>query len=39
MKLVQKYGLPQLAPHEVEQLVTIWHRLTPWPDVIEGLYR
>lgn len=39
MKLVQKYGLPQLAPHEVEQLVTIWHRLTPWPDVVEGLYR
>lgn len=37
--LSQKYGLPHLAPHEMDHLVTIWHRLSPWPDVVEGLYR
>lgn len=37
--LIQKYGLPHLSPHEIEHLVTIWHRLAPWPDVVEGLYR
>jgi len=37
--LIQKYGLPHLASHEVDHLVTIWHRLSPWPDVVEGLYR
>jgi len=37
--LVERYGLPTLSQHEEDQLVSIWHRLTPWPDVIEGLYR
>ncbi|HUS97375.1 MAG TPA: haloacid dehalogenase type II [Hyphomicrobiaceae bacterium] len=39
LALVQRYNLPSLANHEVEHLVTIWHRLSPWPDVVEGLYR
>jgi 2-haloacid dehalogenase len=38
-KLLRKYDLPQMREAEIEQLVTIWHRLRPWPDVIDGLYR
>lgn len=37
--LVNKYELPRPSEREEEHLVTIWHRLKPWPDVIEGLYR
>ncbi len=38
-KLIKKYGLPDLAEHEIAHLVSIWHRLSPWPDVVDGLYR
>lgn len=37
--LIERHKLPHLANHEIDHLVTIWHRLTPWPDVVEGLYR
>ncbi len=37
--LITKYELPRPSEREEEQLVTIWHRLKPWPDVVEGLYR
>ena len=37
--LLDKYRAPHLAPHEIEHLNSIWHRLMPWPDVVEGLYR
>lgn len=37
--LLRKYEVPLLDQHEIEHLVTIWHRLTPWPDVVDGLYR
>lgn len=37
--LLQQYGVQKLADHEIEHLVTIWHRLAPWPDSVEGLYR
>lgn len=39
LKLVEKYNLKGLAEHEIEHLNTIWHRLDPWPDVVEGLTR
>lgn len=39
MVLLQRHGIQNLAPHEIDHLVTIWHRLDPWPDVIEGLLR
>ena len=39
MTLVERHKLPSLATHEVDHLVTIWHRLNPWPDVVEALYR
>lgn len=38
-KLIEKHKLGKLAPHEIEHLTTIWHRLDPWPDVIDGLLR
>ncbi|MEM8976608.1 MAG: haloacid dehalogenase type II, partial [Pseudomonadota bacterium] len=37
--LLRRYDITMLAEHETEHLVTIWHRLTPWPDSVEGLYR
>lgn len=37
--LINKYDLPRPGEREEDQLVTIWHRLKPWPDVVEGLYR
>ena len=39
LKLLDKANIRGLAPHEIEHLNTIWHRLSPWPDVVEGLYR
>ena len=39
MTLIQRYKLPALAEHEIEHLVSIWHRLMPWPDAVDGLYR
>jgi 2-haloacid dehalogenase len=38
-KLIDKYGLPEPRSAEIEQLVSIWHRLKPWPDVVDGLFR
>ena len=38
-KLLAKYEIKNLAAHEIEHLNTIWHRLDPWPDVVEGLTR
>ena len=37
--LISRHNLPSLREHEIEQLVTIWHRLKPWPDVVDGLFR
>lgn len=39
LKLLDKYGIHGLAEHDIQHLVTIWHRLDPWPDVVEGLTR
>ncbi len=39
LKLLDKYDIKGLAEHEIEHLNTIWHRLDPWPDVVEGLTR
>jgi 2-haloacid dehalogenase len=38
-KLLEKYEIKGLAEHEIQHLNTIWHRLDPWPDVVEGLTR
>lgn len=39
LKLLDKYGIKGLAPHEIEHLNKSWHRLDPWPDAVEGLVR
>ena len=33
------FGLQHLPEHERRQLNRVWHRLNPWPDVVEGLTR
>ncbi|MDE2665157.1 MAG: haloacid dehalogenase type II [Acidobacteriota bacterium] len=37
--LVPKYGLGSLTEDELDHLNRAWHRLTPWPDTVEGLTR
>jgi 2-haloacid dehalogenase len=39
LTLLDRHAIRGLDPHEIEHLVTIWHRLSPWPDVVEGLTR
>jgi len=39
LALVDRYRLPSLTDNDVDHLVRAWHRLEPWPDVIDGLYR
>ena len=39
LTLLDRYGVTGLAPHEIDHLVAIWHRLRPWPDTVEGLTR
>lgn len=38
-KLLDKYEIAGLHEQDIQHLVTIWHRLAPWPDVVEGLTR
>lgn len=38
-QLVPQYGLTMLNDAELDELNRAWHRLTPWPDTIEGLTR
>lgn len=37
--LVIKYELEDLSPDERSHLNTVWHRLSPWADSLQGLYR
>jgi 2-haloacid dehalogenase len=39
IKLLDRHGIKGLQEHEIEHLNTVWHRLDPWPDVVEGLLR
>ncbi len=39
LKLLAKHDVKGIEPHEIEHLVTIWHRLHPWPDMPGGLAR
>jgi len=39
LTLLDRHKIAALAPHEIDHLVAIWHRLRPWPDVVEGLTR
>ncbi len=38
-RLLQRYGLSGLPEADVDHMNRAWHRLDPWPDVVEGLTR
>jgi len=38
-RLLVDFRMTTLTPSDVDHLNRIWHRLMPWPDVIEGLTR
>ncbi len=35
--LLPKFGVTGLVDADLDGLVTLWHRLTPWPDSVAGL--
>jgi len=39
MKLIGRYGIAGLGDADIDHLNHAWHRLDPWPDVVEGLTR
>jgi 2-haloacid dehalogenase len=39
VKLIARDGIRGLSADEVDYLSRAWHRLDPWPDVVEGLKR
>jgi 2-haloacid dehalogenase len=39
VRLLERHNIKGLSPHEIDHLTRAWHRLDPWPDVIEGLVR
>ena len=38
-ELLGEFGLETLSEAEKDYLSRVWHRLDPWPDVVEGLAR
>jgi 2-haloacid dehalogenase len=38
-KLIAEYGIAGLSEEEKDHLNRVWHRLKPWPDAVEGLWR
>ncbi len=38
-RLIARYGIKGLSEADVEHMNRAWHRLKPWPDVLEGLKR
>ena len=38
-ELLGEFGLETLSEAEKDYLNRVWHRLDPWPDVVEGLAR
>ena len=38
-KLLERYGIAGLAEADIDHMSRAWHRLDPWPDVVEGLTR
>ena len=39
MKLLGRYRIAGLSDTDIDHLNRAWHRLDPWPDVVEGLKR
>jgi 2-haloacid dehalogenase len=38
-KLIERYGIKGLTEADRDHMNRAWHRLSPWPDVVEGLKR
>jgi len=38
-QLVARYGLKALSEADLDYMNRAWHRLVPWPDVVQGLTR
>lgn len=38
-ELLRRYDIGGLAEDDIDHLNRAWHRLTPWPDTVEGLTR
>ena len=38
-KLLERYGIAGLTEADIDHMSRAWHRLDPWPDVVEGLTR
>ena len=38
-QLLAEFQIGGLSPGEIDHLNRVWHRLKPWPDVIEGMRR
>jgi 2-haloacid dehalogenase len=38
-KLIARYRLQSLSAADIDHVNRAWHRLVPWPDVVEGLTR
>lgn len=36
-QIAAKYGFGDLSSEALDELNLVWHRLTPWPDSVEGL--
>jgi 2-haloacid dehalogenase len=37
--LLPKFGVSDVPDSDLDELVGLWHRLTPWPDSVAGLLR
>lgn len=37
--LLAKHGISNLSDPDKQRLLTVWHRLEPWPDAVPGLQR
>ncbi|MBT5497771.1 MAG: haloacid dehalogenase type II [Alphaproteobacteria bacterium] len=36
-EIAEKYGFSHLSSNTLDELNLVWHRLSPWPDSVEGL--
>ena len=39
IELLQEFGIAGLGETDIDHLNRAWHRLSPWPDTVEGLTR
>ncbi|MGD2167262.1 MAG: haloacid dehalogenase type II [Gammaproteobacteria bacterium] len=37
--LLREFGIRGLSDSEIDDFNRVWHRLIPWPDAVQGLYR